>query len=300
MTLATSSKLIPKKKKSVKISSLPSGGSQAPAGGQKKKRPRRKGGKKAKQRQKKRQLKKWFSKIWAKRAEDRRNRGSKFAIGKVTPLVLLSWGKLAEKHTDMSQGAFDFYCAHEGGNRVLRLSRDGEANVSNPTGKKGGGRGVFARKEITRGTILCPYAGEVHGRACLASVGCQYDLMIDKSTYLCAGKVLFDIGYHMMDDMYNPRNAGVKHVAPSEPNYGRYFNTLLAVNGERPEEEDFNVFFEVCSHGHDIVYARARCNIPKGTELLVDYGALYDLVVPTPDVDEGYGTGCDSEDEDFV
>ena len=41
------------------------------------------------------------------------------------------------------------------------------------------------------------------------------------------------------------------------------------------------------------MYARARQDILKGTELLVDYGELSDIVVPTPDSDEGYGTGCD-------
>jgi hypothetical protein len=67
------------------------------------------------------------------------------------------------------------------------------ANVSNSTGDKDGGKGVFAIRDIPSGTRICPYVGVHRNKPCPASVGCQYDLHMHKDVYLCGREQLYMI-----------------------------------------------------------------------------------------------------------
>ena len=58
------------------------------------------------------------------------------------------------KYDHLSSLVTVFYEGSSWPHRDIRLSEDGEVNVSNPTGKKGGGRGVFAVRDIPSGTKL--------------------------------------------------------------------------------------------------------------------------------------------------
>jgi hypothetical protein len=88
----------------------------------------------------------------------------------------------------------EFYERSTYPHRDIRLSEDGEVNVSNPTGKKGGGRGVFAVRDIPSGTTLCPYVNVVQKKRC-QDEACEYCLMLRPGLYLCARNIRYDEGY---------------------------------------------------------------------------------------------------------
>jgi hypothetical protein len=82
-------------------------------------------------------------------------------------------------------------------NKWVRVSS--AANVSNPTGDKDFGKGVFAIRDIPSGTRICPYVGVHRNKPCPASVlivnmtsACTY-----KDVYLCGREQLYDQGYLM-------------------------------------------------------------------------------------------------------
>lgn len=177
----------------------------------------------------------------------------------------------------------EFYREHLVENKYLEVSE--RANVSNPEGKAGGGRGVFAKCNIPEGTRLCPYVGDRRTSACPADVHCAYDLQVDAKIVVCARNRLYDTGYLAFFD--ESRHYNAVHVnAPCPPNFGRYFNTLQG----RRDPLEFNCVFEIVDDGCDAMFIHANRDLLAGEELLVDYGCLF----------QELPTDHESEPEDFV
>lgn len=169
-----------------------------------------------------------------------------------------------------------FYECSSWPHRDIRLSEDGEVNVSNPTGKKGGGRGVFAVRDIPSGTTLCPYVGVVQKKRC-QDEACDYCLMLRPGLYLCARNILYDEGYFAACHVDTPfcRKEVVNEERPMPPNYGRYFNTLAG----RPGAEAFNCELQASRDGQNVCFLETRCAVSAGEELLVDYGSEF-VIMP--------------------
>ena len=120
--------------------------------------------------------KKLRSKIIRKRSDDCRNRAA-FHQG-LMPLsapVCFFPEQLLAKDRRCSKVVREFYASHGESNRYLTVSEG--ANVSNPSGVKGGGKGVFARTDIPKGTLVCPYLGKLRAKHCPAVDLCQYDML---------------------------------------------------------------------------------------------------------------------------
>ena len=199
----------------------------------------------------------------------------------------------AESHSfNVSSETVEFYEKHAHGNGMLDVRES--ANVSNPGGLPGKGKGVFAAVFILPGTCLCPYVGVAQKRACPEEVQCQYDLRLADKVFFCARNKPYDIGYlaAACKPGENPLNH-VKADVPCPPNFGRYFNTGMS-------EGDNNCAFEIAGDGFDAIFLYSTRAIQKGEELLVSYGDKFKIQTGDRDVsDDDNRTVCDS-DEDFV
>ena len=159
-------------------------------------------------------------------------------------------------------------------------------NFSNPKGKEGGGAGVFARKDIPAGTVLCPYVALKQGKRCEEMYRgvtpvhrCGYCMLVDKSTglYFCARQIKYDVLYLSVPAGDSPH--GVPEIraerCPSPPNYARYVNTLTPI---QRESHSFNCIFEADGEGVDVVWLVSSVDIKKGSELSVDYGNKFGTI----------------------
>ena len=289
---------IPKKKTVAKLGSDSSGGVVPVL----KKKRTRKGSKKNRERHKKRAQKKYVSKVKLLRAHDIRVRAGGARIGIVYPKIhpkIMSHDDISrwddQGYSAMVRG---FYDRHGDYNRYLILSEDGEKNISNPDGELGGGRGVFAREDIPAGKALCPYVGLSKSRPCPFDDLCQYDLRVDKAFYLCARHQLYDSAYLALHNREFFGPSGLDSRTKSEPNYGRFVNTVLP---DQVQPGCFNAKFEHCRDGHTCIFIQSLRDISKGEEILVDYGSLY-FTAPgcaSPVSETGTIMGSDSEDEDL-
>ena len=290
---------IPKKRSAAYSGSGTSDGDVA-APASKKKRPTRKGSKSNRERHRERSSKRFISHVGKLRRNDIVARR-----GRMSPKVNALYMRLRKDMSEfdsagMSQWAVRFYDHHGVRNKFLRVSADGEPNISNPDGVKGGGRGVFATREIWEFETLCPYVSHVRERACDPSLECEYCLRIDKHTFLCSREAKYDSGYLMMAERREVKmqHAGVNMDEPCPENFGRYVNTLLP---GQPDEGRFNAEFEASPDGLPAVYLKATRKILEGEEILAPYGNLYfgpPSPPPNPHITET-GTVCSSDDEDL-
>ena len=165
----------------------------------------------------------------------------------------------------------EFYAGHLGEHSWIEVSE--RPNVSNPTGEPGKGKGVFAKRDLLPGTMLCPYVGKAYTKRCDPQRGCHYDMKVGENYYVCAHDLPYDVGYlyfvkpsdrpHGYDDV-------TQVGCPAPPNYGRYFNSLSAA--QQTEGRKFNVTFEGEETGHHVVWLETSDFVKAGEELLVDYG----------------------------
>jgi hypothetical protein len=171
---------------------------------------------------------------------------------------------------DVCPQVMEFYHSHAFGNKWLEVSD--RKNVSNPTGAKGGGKGVFAKKEIPPNTLLCPYVGRVFICACHGDEPCLYDLKVHDSYYICAREEKVDTVYFNITDVETYNGYKGNHTdSPSEPNYGRYFNTVKEGQGGA-----FNCSFEPDVDGYEVIFIWTGDRVVNaGEELLVDYGKSF-------------------------
>ena len=187
---------------------------------------------------------------------------------------------------DVSDEVMDFYYQNWGENQYLEVRET--ANVSNPTGTAGGGKGVFAKKLIPPGTRVCPYGGFHQRKPCPAEENCQYDLRMDEGLYVCGRNALYDVGY-LMAAHQEKHLAFVTSKLKSPPNYGRYFNTGSAGLANNCE-------FEIAGDGLDAMFLTTTRAVAKGEELLVDYGDWF--TIKSDDVSDA-GTECNSDSDPF-
>ena len=179
-------------------------------------------------------------------------------------------GALPDRHSD---DVPEFYDQHPVSNQYLRVSD--EPNISNPSGEKGGGQGVFAKKDIPSGTRLCPYVSKYMVAPCKEGT-CQYDLRFDSHHYLCAKDLKFDLGYFMCLDPTS-RFGSAEVEAPTPPNYARYINTSkLELFG--PDETKFNCEFLPDPAGRIIMWVSTTRDVKKGEELFIDYGDSFVVI----------------------
>ena len=201
--------------------------------------------------------------------------GSRGSIGPAIPLPRdVVHGKLCmDNYCSLDVGKF--YAEHLEDNNYLELR---QRNVSNPEGKEGGGRGVFARCDIPAGTKLAPYVGKCMCKPCPPSLGCGYCLRVDNEYYLCARDELYDLGYFSQLDgeVWNGWQSIHTH-RPCPPNYSRYFNSLT-FEQQLDDNYDFNCVFEIDPFGHDVIFIETNKEVKKGEELLVDYGPHFVVV----------------------
>lgn len=202
-------------------------------------------------------------------------------LGVVGPQICLNIETKLTHSYHASPQTLDFYRDHGVVNKWLRVSE--ESNASNPDGKVGGGKGVFATCNIPDRTRICPYVGAQTCSPCDVDERCQYCLQLYKGCIVCARNTLLDIGYLAKGDTERSGGTLCTLAAPAPPNYGRYFNTLL---GERDELE-FNCMFEIVDDGYDAMFIHTTRDIVAGEELLIDYGNLFTIYDPyftDPDV----------------
>lgn len=211
------------------------------------------------------------------RSDEIRSRESSFGPNGRTALTIgprhcPEADSLLTKPHDWCPDVREFYRAQRRMDNDYLTVSEGK-NVSNPEGEVGGGKGVFAKKDIPAGTTLCPYLGHERGVPCPASEKCQYDLQLHKGYILCAREVKFDLGYLQSWDE-SDRLCAIKLETPCPPNYGRYINTLW---GDRVSA-DFNCVFSSADDGQSVMFIEASRDISAGEELLVEYGRDFVLV----------------------
>jgi hypothetical protein len=178
-----------------------------------------------------------------------------------------------------------FYLMNKLDNYYVRVSE--EPNVSNVTGTPGGGKGVFAKVKIPKGTLICPYLGKLRSCRCPPEKKCLYDMKLQKGLYVCAQKPLLDIGYlygsincetgEVVKDHTDRHYAlmGMTQPSPTPPNYARYVNSLSVSQRSGPFAMEFNCEFEY--EGEEVVeiFLVASKDIEEGEELLANYGDEY-------------------------
>lgn len=249
-----------------------------------------------KRRKQRKKEEKYLGKVRLVRRTETLSRASQLSLGnaQVKEAVGPFIGSRADAdshHVNVSRDTLDFYDAHPYGNEKLEVSE--RANVSNPSGLPGKGKGVFALKELAAGTRLCPYVGKLQARPCAVELECQYDLRLADKLFLCARDKLYDIGYLAASNM--PKQNPLQHVreaVPTEPNFGRYFNTGKS-------EADNNCTFEIAGDGFDAIFLQSARAIRKGEELLVSYGNQFKIRAVDHVLSDDDRTVCDSE-EDFA
>ena len=241
------------------------------------KKARRRCSKGAKKNQQAKKLVKFTAKIRERRADDMRARGPDTsrptAVG---PSIELNHSINLGHWKNCSPEIHQFYDSQSGENIYLRVSD--EPNVSNPEGIANKGKGVFARRDISKDTRLCPYVGKARRAPCPPDKECQYCLKIDNMTYFCARETNFDIGYlmtYLQDPEYSMtgrinQGACVKAEVPTPPNFGKYFNTVSSK--DLLAGTSVNCKFDLVGDGFDVMFIVAARDITAGEELLIDYG----------------------------
>ena len=176
---------------------------------------------------------------------------------------------------NFSQQTTDFYAGHLYDNQLVTVS-EGE-NVSNPDGVKGGGKGVFADKDIPAHTRICPYVGKVQTHACDVSLECRYCMFLEEGYYICGRDEYYDLGYLTQVDKETWNGwKGMRTEQPCPPNYSRYINSLS--EDQVDEGLSFNCSFELVDDGHDVMFIETTREIKQGEELLLDYGDSFVVV----------------------
>ena len=230
--------------------------------------------------------KKLRSKILRKRGDECRNRAA-FHKG-LMPLsarVCFFPEQLLAKDRRCSKVVRDFYVSHGESNRYLTVSEG--ANVSNPSGVKGGGKGVFARTDIPKGTLVCPYLGKLRAKHCPAVDLCQYDMLLGDRGVICAREITHDVGY-LYDNWevktdHGFRKGAILNEAPCPPNYARYVNSLT--KEQLGGGAKFNCRFDEIASDVDgnedpdviEVFLKTLRDISAGEELLASYGDTFIL-----------------------
>ena len=193
---------------------------------------------------------------------------------------------LKEKYAHCAMEVAQFYNDHPDRNRWLELSEG--PNVSNPDGIAGGGKGVFARCDVKKGTFLCPYLGEIKDCRCEGGE-CLYDMRIRRKMFVCAREILYDVGYLYQDPLWierpscagdilrsNRRYATKERDVACPPNYGRYVNSLT--REQRDAGKSFICRFELLEHTRrKEIFLQATRDIKAGEEILAYYGNEYAL-----------------------
>mmetsp|Transcript_11967 Transcript_11967/g.22144 ORF Transcript_11967/g.22144 Transcript_11967/m.22144 type:complete len:290 (+) Transcript_11967:1926-2795(+) len=203
------------------------------------------------------------------------------------PFLSVEKDRILTGAPDVSDETMNFYYENWGDNQHLEVRES--SNVSNPEGKPGGGKGVFAKKKIPAGTRVCPYVGTHQRKPCPAVEECQYDLRMDKDLYICGRDVLYDVGYLMAANQER-HQAFIKSKLPCPPNYGRFLNTATAGS-------ENNCQFELVGDGLDVMFISTTRDVVAGEELLVDYGEWFTIA---PDDVSDAGTEVDSDGDQFT
>lgn len=238
----------------------------------------RKGGKGAKEKRRKKDQRQYLSKVQRLRAVEIRDRKGVPGAGKmVGPIMNDAEPRLLSATPGASPQTREFYYEHQGGLLDIRVTDDGEENISNPEGVKGLGRGVKAARDIQAGTRLCPYVGHARSTPCKAALECKYCLRLDKDCYMCAREHLYDVCYLVSLD-YDTRAPGVYCESQCPPNYARYINSVFAdADGSEPPDSAFNVEFDIVDDGFDVMFIKASRDIKQDEELLIDYGGQFNI-----------------------
>ena len=252
-------------------------------------------GKRSREKAVAKQLKKYHKRVWGKRVPELKLRIANVFGSTIGPAVGVN------EHRKQSHGSYslctnEYYTEYDFENPLVEVRSS--ANVSNPEGKPGGGAGLFALRDIADGTRICPYVGKMRSSKCPSHVDCQYDLRLDKTVYICAREVPYDVGYllYQCTDM----ELGGSHNAVRESavrpeacprNFGRYINSLSLY--QRDKGLSFNAIFDASEDGHDVVWVTANRDITAGEELLIDYGP--DFSVDGADTRDLYRTESDEE-----
>lgn len=287
------SKLIPKKVRPLPEPSSSSSEPPAPVDQPPAKKKRKRPPSAAhREKSRKKSLAKLGKKTRAHRKVASRERGSSqhYCYGRggksVGPFVSVDKDRLLTGAPDVSEETMDFYYQNWCDNQYLEVRES--ANVSNPTGKPGGGKGVFAKKHISAGTRVCPYVGQHRPKPCAAELGCQYDLRLEKGFFICGRETLYDIGY-LMSANQERHQAFITSELPCPPNYGRFMNTASAGLTN-------NCQFELAGDGLDAMFITTSQVVEEGAELLVDYGEWFTIA---PDDVSETGTVCGSDGDPF-
>ena len=250
----------------------------------KKKKAKRKRSAGSKKKQDAKNSKKYARKIRAARAHAYKEHLALDWLNKRTPAFPYNVEKWLSVGTHSSEVPV-FYREHYLRHSQLEVRFTGP-NFSNPKGKEGGGAGVFARKDIPAGTVLCPYVALKQGKRCEemhrgASFvhRCGYCMLVDKSTglYFCARQIKYDLLYLSVPEGESAH--GVAEIMAerysSPPNYARYVNTLTPI---QLETDSFNCIFEADREGVDVVWLVSSVDIKQGSELSVDYGDKFGTI----------------------
>ena len=183
-------------------------------------------------------------------------RGTKSRPRRPSPIALIT------------PSATAFYEVHKGDNKWILL-REGGTIVRTVADK-----GVFAKTDIPPHTRIAPYLGRIRP----ASTKGPYCLLVKDSedNEICLDSLheLYDCGYTMGLSIHQ------RSRTPTRPNYGRYVNSL------RPDQiadgKVFNAeFVPDPVEGFSWIQSGPQ-QIPKGVEILVDYGAQYWTCYPKP------------------
>jgi len=210
---------------------------------------------------------------WIKRVIQLRNLARELRSSECSDVPSILPAVNTRMHSDLyvselaSKYVMEHYYVNAGGLNYLAVRES--ANVSNPTGVAGSGRGVFATEEIAAGKLLCPYVGKARGSACAASEDCGYCLQMYAGLCICAREVEYDIAYLMYADVVTRKHCLTERTA-CPPNYARYINTVM-----HGVEADFNCEFLPTRDGLDSMLVYSTRVIEEGSELLIDYGNLF-------------------------
>jgi hypothetical protein len=192
----------------------------------------------------------------------------------VGPLIPVNEERKMVKSRDCSEETSDFYWRHPDVNHWIEVSE--RSNLSNPEGVKGGGKGVFAIKDIPAKTRICPYVGKIRSGRCSPDKQCMYDLRLDKDYYLCARDEVYDTGYFSQKDQETWNGGrGLLTTVCCPPNYGRFINSLTAA--QLADGMDYNCTMEHVDDGHDVVFIETTEAVQKGEELVMDYGTSFTI-----------------------
>jgi hypothetical protein len=167
-----------------------------------------------------------------------------------------------------------FYSHHGVFNKYLAVS--GERNIANSLVENGewldnGHKGVFALLDIPRGTLLCPYVGDIYREeeCVLVDWSSAYLMEVHKKCYIDGQAELYDIGYMSSSPL------GLDSTCRCAPNYGRYVNTIHPGLSSQVASHNFNVSIVGECDGFEEIWLESTVDIKAGSELLMCYGPSY-------------------------